>query len=56
MTRDRNGLIKSLGIRRNSVATFNINRKVDCIDDFKLDDFDIINYVCHPTIKAPMVA
>ncbi len=36
--------------------TFNINRKVDCIDDFKLDDFDIINYVCHPTIKAPMVA
>jgi thymidylate synthase len=31
-----------------------IKRKVENIDDFKFDDFEIINYNPHPTIKAEM--
>jgi len=33
-----------------------IKRKVDSIEDFQLEDFEIIGYNCHDTIKAEMVA
>ena len=35
---------------------FKIKRKVESIDDFLLEDFEIENYKCHGTIKAEMVA
>lgn len=31
-----------------------INRKVNNIFDFKYEDFDLINYKCHSSIKAPI--
>lgn len=31
-----------------------INQKVESIFDFKFDDFQLINYECHPHIKAPV--
>lgn len=31
--------------------TFRFARKIDSIDDFKYDDFEIVNYSSHPTIK-----
>ena len=34
--------------------TLVFNRKVDSIDDFKFEDFEICDYKFHPTIKAPM--
>jgi dihydrofolate reductase/thymidylate synthase len=35
---------------------FKINRQVESIEDFKLEDFEIIDYNPHDTIKAQMVA
>ena len=35
---------------------FKINRKVNSIEEFKLEDFEIIDYNSHSTIKAEMVA
>lgn len=32
-----------------------IKRKVDDIDDFKLDDIEIVDYKSHPMIKSPMI-
>jgi thymidylate synthase len=29
-----------------------IRRKVKDINDFKFEDFEIVNYQCHPSIKA----
>jgi thymidylate synthase len=34
----------------------NIRRKVESIDDFKLDDFEILKYECHDAIKVGMIA
>ena len=34
--------------------TLKITRKVDSIFDFKIEDFEIINYNPHPPIKAPV--
>jgi thymidylate synthase len=31
-----------------------IGRKTDSIFDYKLEDFQIINYQSHPSIKAPI--
>jgi thymidylate synthase len=31
-----------------------IKRKVENIDDFKAEDFEIVGYNPHPTIKAEM--
>ena len=31
-----------------------INRKPESIFDYKFEDFEIVNYECHPTIKAPV--
>ena len=31
-----------------------IKRKVEKIDDFKFDDFEIVGYKPHPTIKMEM--
>jgi len=36
--------------------TLKFNRKVESIDDFTLDDFEIECYNCHNSIKAEMVA
>lgn len=36
--------------------TVNIKRKVNNIDDFKLEDFEIIGYESESNIKAPMIA
>ncbi len=35
--------------------TLHINRKVNSIDDFRYDDFNLTNYVTHPNIKMDMV-
>jgi dihydrofolate reductase/thymidylate synthase len=32
------------------------NREISDIDDFKLNDIEIIDYKCYPTIKSPMIA
>ena len=32
----------------------NIKRKPDSIYDYAYDDFDLVNYQCHPHIKAPI--
>jgi thymidylate synthase len=34
--------------------TLVINREVESIDDFKFEDFDLVDYESHPTIKAPI--
>lgn len=34
--------------------TINVKRKVDRIEDFVVDDFELVNYNAHPYIKAPM--
>lgn len=31
-----------------------INRKVESIDDFKFEDFEIVNYNPHPGIRLKM--
>ena len=36
------------------LPTLKIKREVKDIDSFKFDDFEIINYNPHPTIKAEM--
>jgi thymidylate synthase len=36
------------------LAQLNIKRKVQNIDEFRFDDFEILNYQCHPGIKAPI--
>jgi thymidylate synthase len=36
------------------LPTLNIKRKVECIDDFNFEDFEIVGYKPHPTIKAEM--
>lgn len=35
-----------------SLPTINIKRKIDSIDDFKYEDFELINYDPHPLIRA----
>ena len=35
---------------------FKIKREIKSIEDFNLEDFEIIDYNCHETIKAEMVA
>lgn len=35
---------------------FKIKREVNSIEDFNLEDFEIIDYNCHDTIRAEMVA
>ena len=32
----------------------NINQSVTSIFDFRYDDFELVNYQCHPAIKAPI--
>ena len=32
----------------------NIKRKVDCIDDFKMEDFELVGYQPHPKIAMEM--
>jgi thymidylate synthase len=39
-----------------SLPTLSIKRKVDSIDDFKMDDFELVGYDPHPAIKATMSA
>ena len=34
--------------------TLKINRKVDDIDDFKFEDFELVGYDPHPSIKMNM--
>lgn len=36
------------------LPTLQIKRKPDSIFDYQLDDFEIINYIADPTIKAPI--
>jgi len=31
-----------------------LNKAINCIDNFKLDDFHLIDYFCYPTIKMSM--
>lgn len=31
-----------------------LNPEIKSIDDFKMDDIKLVNYQCHPSIKAPM--
>ncbi|MDO8954109.1 MAG: thymidylate synthase [Gammaproteobacteria bacterium] len=37
-----------------ALPTLSINRKPDSIFDYKFEDFEILNYECHPHIKAPV--
>jgi len=37
-----------------SLPQLNIKRKPDSIFDYKFEDFEIVNYEAHPTIKAPI--
>jgi len=37
-----------------SLPVMKINRDVDCIFDFKYEDFELIGYESHPAIKAPI--
>jgi thymidylate synthase len=36
------------------LPTLKINKNVKDIDGFKMEDFELVNYKHHPTIKAPM--
>ncbi len=36
------------------LPTLNIKRKPASIFDYQFEDFEILNYVCHPAIKAPI--
>lgn len=36
------------------LPTLDIKRRVESIDDFKMEDFELIGYQSHPTISAPM--
>lgn len=36
------------------LPTLKLNRKPDSIDDYKFEDFEILDYDPHPTIKAPI--
>jgi len=36
------------------LPTLKLNPKIRNIDDFGYEDFEIQNYQCHPTIKAPI--
>jgi thymidylate synthase len=36
------------------LPTLTIKRKPDSIFDYRYEDFEIINYQCHPSIKAPI--
>lgn len=37
-----------------SLPTLKIHHQHQDIDDFKFEDFEILNYQCHPAIKAPI--
>lgn len=37
-----------------ATPTLKIHRKPDSIFDYRFDDFEIVGYQCHPTIKAPI--
>ena len=34
------------------LPTMKINPEVKDIDDFKFEDFELVDYQCHPTIKG----
>lgn len=36
--------------------TIKFNNNIENITDFKLDDIEIVDYKCHPSIKSPMIA
>jgi len=36
------------------LPTMKINPDIDNIDDFKFEDFELVDYKCHPAIKAPI--
>ena len=36
------------------LPTMKINKDIKNIFDFKYEDFELQNYQCHPTIKAPI--
>ena len=36
------------------LPTLHIKRKPDSIFDYRFEDFEIVGYQCHPTIKAPV--
>jgi thymidylate synthase len=36
------------------LPTLTIKRKPDSIFDYRYEDFEIVNYQCHPSIKAPI--
>lgn len=36
------------------LPSLEIKRKIDDIDDFKLEDFEVVGYQSHPAIKAPV--
>ncbi|MDF2939789.1 MAG: thyA [Gammaproteobacteria bacterium] len=37
-----------------ALPSLNIKRKPESIFDYKFEDFEILNYECHPAIKAPI--
>ncbi len=45
---------KQLGRKPKSLPHLQINRKPDSIFDYQYEDFNIQNYVCYPSIRAPV--
>lgn len=43
-----------LGREPYALPTLNIKRKPDSIFDYRFEDFEIVNYQAHPSIKAPI--
>jgi thymidylate synthase len=37
-----------------ALPTLHINRKPNSIFDYQFEDFEILNYQAHPSIKAPI--
>lgn len=48
------GVREQLGRKGNELPILKINRKVEKIEDFKYDDFEITNYEPDPPIKYPL--
>ena len=48
------GGIEQLSRKPFRLPTLNIKRKPESIFDYTFDDFEILNYTCHPHIKAPV--
>ena len=49
-----NALDEQLKREPREFPTFNIKRKVEDIEDFKYEDFELIGYNPHPVIKMEM--